>query len=321
MSSLRLIVVTVVMAAALTALVVAVRPGPVERTSFDPGFGPGPVEQGTPVTPEWAAAQADLEVGVASASPNPCRNGDVETCFAAILVEMDARLDRLGCSHAAPFAFTYLEMTRGVADAAAEPGFFRVPAGVANIDAIFAQLYFDAFDNWEAGRLDHVPGAWQMAFEAADRQSASAAADLLLGINAHITRDLAYAVAMVLGADGDLSEDPEDFVRINEVIAEVRAPMLAAASRRFDPALADLDIELDPSLGLDTVDLIGRWRDEAFELGERLARASGDTERLEIVAAIERNAVAGATLILNANATMGAGSTPDERLAHCERAR
>jgi hypothetical protein len=316
MTDRTVLAVVVASAVALTAAVVALRPGPVEVDAFTPGFGPGPVEAGTPVTAEWAAVVGDLTPGVVPGSSNDCVAGRL-ACLDAVVAEMQARFDRLGCAHTAPFAFTYLEMTRGVQARVAEPGFFEDPAGLAHLDALFAQLYFDAFDSWAAGRHEHVPGAWQMAFEAADLRRSSAAADLLLGMNAHISRDLAYTVAMVLEAAPDTVEDPSDFALVNQVIGEVRVPMLEASARRFDPTLA----ELDPSLGLDAVDLIGRWRDEAFELGRRLAQARDDHERLEVIAEIERNAVAGATIVLNADATMGTGLPAEERLAHCEQAR
>jgi hypothetical protein len=320
MSDRGVLAVALVAAVVVTAAVVALRPGPVEVDAFAAGFGPGPVAAGTPQTAAWAAVVDDLAPGVVPGSPNDCVAGRL-VCLDAVVAEMQARFDRLGCAHTAPFAFTYLEMTRGVQARVAEPGFFEDPAGLAHLDALFAQLYFDAFDSWEAGRLDHVPGAWQMAFEAAELRRSSAAADLLLGMNAHISRDLAYTVAMVLEAAPGAVEDPSDFALVNQVIGEVRLPMLRGAAARFDPTLAELDIEIDPSLGLDAVDLIGRWREEAFELGRRLAEAGDDQERLEVIAEIERNAVAGATIILNADATMGTGLPAEERLAHCEQAR
>ncbi len=285
-----------------------------------PGFGRGPVDASTPVTAAWAVAGDGLIAGLDPSSTNACQAGRTD-CLDAVVAEMDARLGRLGCGHSAPFAFTYLQMTRGVEAHLDDPDFFADPRTLAHLDALFAQLYFEAFDNWAAGRSDEVPGAWQMAFAAADGQGASAAADLLLGMNAHISRDLAYTVAMVLEAAPEMATDPADFTLVNRVIAEVRGPLLVAAAEQFDPALAELEVELAPDPGLDAAALIGLWRERAFDLGRQLAEAPTSTARRAVEAEIERAAVASAAAILNGDAVFGRGLPPDERLAYCERVR
>lgn len=285
-----------------------------------PGFGRGPVVASTPVTAEWAAAVDGLTAGLDPRSANACRAGRPD-CLDAVVGEMDARLGRLECGHAAPFAFTYLQMTRGVEDRLDDPDFFADPRMLAQLDALFAQLYFDAFDNWVAGRHDDVPGAWQMAFAAADGQTASAAADLLLGMNADISRDLAYTVALVLEAAPEMTADPADFTLVNRVIAEVRGPLLIAAADRFDPTLADLEADLAPDPDLDAAALIGLWRERAFDFGRQLAEAPTTAERRAVEAEIERAAVASAAAILNGDAVFERGLPADERLTYCERAR
>lgn len=283
-----------------------------------PGFGPGPVTQATAVTGVWEAVDATLEPGLDPTSDNPCRSGQ-PTCLDVVVEEMAARLGRSPCAHTAPFAFTYLEMTRGVQRRVGEDGFFGNRAALAHLDALFAELYFDAFDNWKAGRHEEVPGAWQMAFAAADGRRVSAAGDLLLGMNAHISRDLAYTVAYVLETAPELADDPADFLLVNEVIGEVRGPMLAAAAERFDPSLGELDPAAAGAEDVDAVALIGQWRQVAFDLGRRLAEAPTEAERDAVSAEIERNAVAAATVILNADAVTPFGMDAKERLAYCDR--
>lgn len=282
--------------------------------------------------PEWfGAREAEPEVAYTEAwgevvdgarepfdptSSDPCRAGD-PSCLDAVVAEMEARLERRPCAHTAPFAFTYLEMTRGVTRRAGQPGFFEDPAALAHVDAFFAAQYFAAFDHWQAGRLEAVPGAWQVAFEAADRRAVSAAADLFLGMNAHISRDLAFAVEEALVADPALAERRDDFLRVNEVIGEVKSPMLQGASRRFDPALAVLDLPLPPQAGVDTVELIERWREEAFDAGRRMAEADSAAARDAVAAEVERESVAAAAAVLNADALVDVGLAPDERARYC----
>lgn len=291
------------------------------RPAPGPGFGSGPVTPADPVDPTWARAVAGLVAGVDPGSPNPCQAGR-EECLEAVVAEMAARLEVRSCAHTAPFAFTYQEMTKGVGRGVADDAFFAAPAVTAHLDALFARFYFDAFDSWTAGRRDEVPGAWQMAFEAADRGESTAAADMLLGMNAHISRDLAYAVDLALSGAPEGGVDPTDFRLVNEIIRDVAPDMLARAADRFDPRLNDLD-DLQGDLGpeVDTTELIALWRDQAFALGVRLHDAPDPEARRVVEGEIERAAVAGATVILNADAVGDLGLPPDERDAFCAAAR
>jgi hypothetical protein len=287
------------------------------RPRVSAGFGTLSSQHGTARTDEWAAV-VGAAAGIVPDSDNACERGDA-ACLDAVVGEMEARLEALGCAHTGPFAFTYLEMTRGVQRRLQDPGYFAVPAGTANFDARFGRAYFDAFDNWSTGRQDDVPGAWQIAFEAAAGGRTSAAADLLLGMNAHIARDLPYIVASAIDANPAIADAPEDFLRVNEVIGEVKGPMLRAAAERFDPAIATLDQPV-PAIARDgSVDLIAKWRNHAFDLGRQLALAP-TAGKAAVAAQIERESVATAVLVLNADATDTIPQSAD-RDRYCEQQR
>lgn len=263
-----------------------------------PGLDPS---HGTPITPEWAAIVDSLDAPITDRDASPCHRGEPE-CLEAVILEMEARLAARPCAHTAPFAFTYLEMTRGVATEAAE---FDDATAIALIDARFAQQYFDAFDNWQAGRHDDVPAPWQMAFATADREQASAAVDLVLGMNAHISRDLAYIVAGLVEDAPDIREQPEDYLRVNEVIAGVKSPMLMRAADRFDPNLLLLDAELGVAGAPDPVTLISDWRALSFDLGLQLATASSPQDQRAAIAEIERTSTAAAAVLIAAQGADG----------------
>jgi Family of unknown function (DUF5995) len=292
----------------------------VDRTpdsvAAEAGFGAGPVHASTPRTGGWAAV-AGLGPRLSPTSANACERGDTD-CLAVVLREMKARLVAQGCAHTAPFAFTYMEMTRGVYGALLDPGFFADPPASAYADARFARLYFDAFDNWAAGRVHDVPGAWRIAFGAAESGETNAATDMLLGISAHIGRDLPYVVADVAAWQRDPGARPSDFDRINDVIAIVKGPMLRRAADRFDPTLALLDLPLPALAATDSAELIGTWRNQALERGIRLSRATTDAEREAVEGEIEREAMATAVLLLNAGTTRPSPVSPTERDAYCE---
>lgn len=273
-----------------------------------PGLSPAP---GTPRTAQWAAIVDDLGAPIDDSDASPCHRGE-PTCFDAVIAEMQARLDALGCDHRAPFAFTYLEMTKGVAAQAPD---FEDPALLSVIDARFAQQYFDAIDNWTAGRTADVPAAWQLAFATAETGEASAAADLILGMNAHISRDLAYAVAQVIGSTDDLDEEPVDYTKINEVIGEVKDTVLEGATDRFDPNLFLLDQDLGTDETPDPVALISLWRSRAFDLGRDLANAPTEDDLHAVETQIERESAAGASIILAADGAQRGGALGDLPIA------
>jgi hypothetical protein len=269
-----------------------------------PGMTP---THGTARTAEWAAIVDDLDVAIGDPDGSPCHRGE-PSCLAAVIAEMEFRLDELGCDHRAPFAFTYLEMTRGVAAAAPS---FEDPALLSVIDARFAQQYFDAVDNWDAGRVEDVPAAWQLAFATADNGEASAAADLVLGMNAHISRDLAYTVAQVVESADDIDGETDDYLRINDVIGSVSDSVLRGASERFDPNLFLLDEAFAGVRAPDPVELIALWRSRSFDLGLQLGTATTEAEQDAIEAEIESTSAAGASIVVAADTAQRRGSLDD----------
>src|SRR5918993_4113939 len=66
----------------------------------------------------------------------------------------------------------------------------------------FANLYREALEAYDAGRIDDVPKAWRLCFDAARAGSGLVLQDMLLGVNAHVNNDLALALQRV-------SIDPE----------------------------------------------------------------------------------------------------------------
>ena len=68
----------------------------------------------------------------------------------------------------------------------------------------------------------------------------------------------------------------------------------------------------------DSVELIGRWRNQALERGIRLSQARTDAERAGVEGEIEREAMATAVLLLNAGTTRPSPISPADRDAYCE---
>ena len=77
-----------------------------------------------------------------------------------------------------------------------------------HVDAVFARYYTDAYYNWQSGNRAAVPRAWLTALDAAKNKKVSGTGDLLLGMNAHINRDLPYVMAAsgLVAPDGILPQ-------------------------------------------------------------------------------------------------------------------
>jgi hypothetical protein len=235
------------------------------------------------------------------ALPEACTPGG-PACVDAVVAEMTARYEPLAaeCDHRAPFALMYLRVTEAVGRAQRTGPLRADREYLSHLDAVFAQLYFDASDAWDAGRRETVPPAWQIAFEAAKRRRVSGIGNLLLGMNAHISRDLPFAVASIgLGPAGG-AERARAFAKINGILAGVQAAILREASSLFDPSIAGFRL---PVLDVDAATvgaLIGAWRDGALEDGRRLLDAKTSVGRAAVARTIEDNAAGRAAVIVAA---------------------
>ena len=246
--------------------------------------------------------------------PDVCDRGGV-ACIDAVVAEMTRRFDPLAaaCDHGAPFALMYLRVTEAVGREERSGSLRADRVYLSHLDAVFARFYFDASDAWAAGNRDAVPAAWQIAFEAAKRRRVSGIGDLLLGMNAHISRDLPFAVASIgLGAGR-----AEAFAKINTLLAGVQGAILREASARFDPSIAGFRLPLLKVDAATVGPLIGRWRDEALEDGRRLLRAKTSAERAAVRRRIEDNAAGRAAIIVAATSRVPFSEAGKERDRSC----
>src|SRR5258706_5450036 len=137
---------------------------------------------------------------------------------------MTRRFDLLDatCDHNLLFSLTYLRTTEEYRRAVVEPDFFSDPNFINHQDANFARMYFDAWDAYRAGALGNVPRAWQLAFRTADQKQVNGTGNLLLGMSAHVNRDLPFVLAAIglVKPDGTSRQPDHDKVDVflNRVI-------------------------------------------------------------------------------------------------------
>lgn len=296
--------------AALAALAV-LGVGCAEPVDDDPGMA-GAI----PPSERWEAIARGLGGPEAPGSPNVCNRGE-RACIEEVVREMRRRFDALAaaCDHKAAFAFMYLQVTEAVGGGGTS--LFRDPEYLNHLDAVFAQLYFSAFDRHTRGADDDVPAAWRVAFEAADARRVTGLGDMLLGMNAHISRDLPFALAGI-GLDTAEGESGRaDYDRVNGLLADVQDPMLAAASDRLDPTIASFRLDALDFGATDVAELIATWRSEAYRNAQSLIAAPTPAERTRVTTRIERNAESRARVLEAATSYALLGETTVERDRHC----
>lgn len=178
--------------------------------------------------------------------------------------------------------------------------------------ALFAQYYFDAYDAWAAGRRQEVPAAWLVAFDAGRDHRVTGAGNVLLGMSAHINRDLPYVLAAVGLTRPDGAGRKPDHDKINDVLAVELDPLLAELSTRFDPYGVRTGLSSQFLLGL-----VADWREQAWRNAERLVAAPDPSARARVAADIDEAARAKAVLYAAFTRYVPPFITPKPRDMHC----
>ncbi|HWH45969.1 MAG TPA: DUF5995 family protein [Thermoleophilaceae bacterium] len=250
-------------------------------------------------------------------SSNVCDRGE-RRCIDEVVREMRRRFELLAarCDHRAAFAFMYLTVTEGVGETGAR--IFENPRYLNHLDAVFAQLYFDAFDAHARGERERVPVAWQIALDAAERRQVTGLGDMLLGMNAHISRDLPFALARIGLETAAGAPARRDYDRVNQLLADVQDPMLAAASDRLDPSIGKFEIAALGFSAGDIAELIATWRSEAYRNAEALIEAPPGARRALVAARIETNAESRARILQAATSYTLLGETSAARDRYCQ---
>jgi hypothetical protein len=265
-------------------------------------LGARPAAADPPFVP-WSALLPALTTEYQPSSANLCNKGHLN-CVDAVIREMSERVDVLDatCNHNVLFGLTYLRTTEAYRVAVVEPGFFSDPAFINHHDAVFADYYFDAWDAYRASPTIPVSRAWQLAFGAADAKRVSGAGNILLGMSAHVNRDLPLVLAAIGLVKPDGSSRKPDHDKVNVFLNRVVAPLLAEAAARYDPTVDDTQIhgtQLDEAALLQ---ILVAWRERAFRHAELLVSAGTAAARALIEVQIERSAAIEANLIIVATA-------------------
>ena len=235
----------------------------------------------------WSALLPGLSLPYDATSPDDCIAGRAQ-CIDQVIRQMTKRFEPLAssCDHDAIFALTYLRVTQEYRRTIETPTFFDDTSFVNHEDVVFARYYFAAYDAWEEGRTAYVPPAWRVAFDAARDRAVSANGNLLLGINAHVQRDLPFVLFSIGLVKPDGTSRKADHDRVNQILNRVTDDLIAEIARRFDPTIDDgnLSTTLDD---LVLFQIVVSWRETAWRHAELLAQAPTPEAREEVAREIE----------------------------------
>jgi hypothetical protein len=219
----------------------------------------------------------DPVVTLLAALPSPyrpytgpiCASGDPQ-CIVEVIAEMQRRLAPLAasCSHDAIFSLAYLRVTQNV-KAAADNGYFADRNWLTQIDAVFAKMYFDTMDTWQAGNTAAVPHAWRIALAASRDKTMSGLGDFMLNMNAHINNDFPYVLEKVGLTAADGSSHKLDHNAYNQRLDSLYHPVFDEEAARFDPMFNQFD--LGPVDELVVRKIMRGWREMVWRHAEALA--------------------------------------------------
>jgi len=265
----------------------------------------------------WTSVLPSIDWQFSADSADECVAGRI-SCVDKTVKEMEKRFDPLAasCSHAAVFALAYLRTTQTYRDTAETTGFYQDPAFVNHEDAAFAAMYFSAYGDWAAGRVSRVPPAWRIALDAGKNRQVSGTGDLLLGMNAHVNRDLPFVLAEIGLVAPDGSSRKPDHDKIDAMLNQVVEPLIAEEAARFDPQMATAPTPYGVGYtGLMQALLL--WRESAWREAEQLAMAPDEAARDRVAQGIEDNAEANAKAIVAATTYLPPLTSTAGRDSYC----
>ncbi len=242
-----------------------------------------------------------------------CRKARL-SCVDRVIRRMTRLRNRLGCDHRAVFANTYLLLTKEIRTTIKRrPRFYDDRRWLIYLDVAFANYFFA---NFRKGA--EPPEAWKIAFETAARGDQNAAQDMLLGINAHVQRDMAYAMAAVGLRFPDGRSRKPDHDRGNAILAQGYERIVRSAERRYDPIIALTNSSATPFDDIAGLESVKGWREGVWRNAERLLNARTPAELELVKMSIEQNAAAWARTIA---ATPGPPGYRAQRDEYCRQQR
>jgi hypothetical protein len=250
------------------------------------------------------AVGAGLLLFALNARASYCTETDVATLTSAPYGSPWAAYDGLACleehfiaagDRRAIFASVYTLTTLRMAQSI-DGGSYTNTTWMRSYQTEFANHYRKAVRDYEVGSWSTVPDPWIAAFDAAASGETLIIQDALLGMNAHINFDLAFAIEKVKIYPNTVSRYA-DHTRVNAVLAEVVNEIIGALGSLYGSNYAALDAALGPADELFLATGMAAARQNAWNNAVSLTNSSWWNRPL-VVAWINGTAMATAELTL-----------------------
>ncbi|MEO6698697.1 MAG: DUF5995 family protein [Paraperlucidibaca sp.] len=219
-----------------------------------------------------------------------------------------------GCDHRAVFPTVYRMLTQQTRlQLEDDPTVFDDPAGLGFEALQFYALYDEMITHHLAGKP--IAPAWQTAMDAANNGDWSGGHDMLLAINAHVQRDMPFAVANTGLTLPDGRSRKRDHDRFNSILNAAYPLIVREVGRRYDP-LMTLVADVGLPANIVAQQLVAVWREGVWRNAERLEASADPAWQSLTQASIEHQANLTALM-------MKIGETPQRRTlrdAYCEAA-
>lgn len=225
---------------------------------------PVPAGAETPPLLNWGEVVPTFHPGLDTSDANICTSGS-HRCVESVLRTMARDLRKLArsCDHNAIFQLGYMRTTEAYYESSQIPGFYADVPWMHHYDAVFAEYYLGPQRAWTRGDLAGVPPVWQEAYAAADGQELTAVGNFLMGMNAHINRDLPFVLADIGLTAADGRSRKPDHEKVNEFLNQVGDDLSPEMAARFDPTW-DTNPDDDVFSGLAVQQVIQEWRERAW---------------------------------------------------------
>ncbi|MEE8600569.1 DUF5995 family protein [Euzebya tangerina] len=262
----------------------------------------------------WGELIPGFTPGLDTSDSNVCKRGS-HRCVESVLRSMSRTFHQLArrCDHNAIFQLGYMRTTEAYYESSQIPGFYDDVPWMHHYDAVFAEYYLGPQRAWRHNRVSDVPPVWREAFASADAQELSSTGNFLMGMNAHINRDLPFVLDDIGLTDADGNSRKPDHERVNEFLNNVGDDLSPEMIARFDPTW-DTNPDDDVLTGFAVQQVIQEWRERAWNAAWLMTYAPEPVAHL-VAQGIESGSAELAGLIRQATAASDAER--DARNAYC----
>jgi hypothetical protein len=179
-----------------------------------------------------------------------------------------------------------------------QAGYFEDNEWVSRYSAIFGDQYRQVMLDYERGAHSELPPAWSIALSRTNDPKLLMPQHLALGMNAHLGRDLPYAI-LGIGLDAERDRRYRDHCRINDGLRPAITQARRLLCKVYTPSLLGTTELLRPLIfGIGTW-AFHRGREAAWRTGSAMVDAVDDVERGRVADHHEQRAVKRAGRILS----------------------